>query len=158
MRPVAELLPHQPPMRLLEQILVHDTEQICAISVVNRVPFTTTHGLPAWFGLELMAQTAAAFFTLQAAQQSQPRQGMLIACPQFATTVSHYAPDQTLLIRARLASRLPDNTTAPALVKFDGEITALDDTIAPSVCTAVGFDPQTMLTEPVSQASLSVYL
>lgn len=158
MRPVAELLPQQPPMRLLDQVLAHDTQQIYAISAVSGVPFTTAQGLPAWFGLELMAQAAAAFFTLQATQQAPPRQGMLIACPRFTTSVSHYAAEQVLLIHARLASRLPDNAAAPALVKFDGEITTLDDTIAPPSLTATGFDPQNVRVEPVSQASLSVYL
>ena len=156
MQSVAELLPHQPPMRLLDRILAFDTRQVCAVTAINTLPFRSPQGLHACYGLELMAQTAAAFFTLHTTQDAPPRQGMLIACRQFSTRIAHYPVDSCLVIHARLASALPNDATSPALVKFDGQIAVFDapDAIPTADNELFGLDAK----DVVTQATLSVYL
>lgn len=155
-RPVADLLPHQPPMRLIEHILAFDTTQLWASTAVNRISWCTPDGLPACYGLELMAQTAAAFFTLRAGDTAQPRQGMLIACRKFDTRMASYPARAKLLIHAQLQSALPTDPGSSALVKFNGAIMLFDADAAlpvePAQLAACSAD------NAVSAANLSVYI
>ncbi len=124
MQAVADLLPHQPPMRLIESVLANDAHEIWATSAIDSsFPFAGPRGLRACFGLEMVAQAAAAFLTLIGNDDGLPRPGMLIACRQFDSTVAHYPSNCRLLIHARLDSRLPSDATGPALVKFSGDVT-----------------------------------
>ena len=156
MQTVAELLPHQPPMRWLDQILAFDAQQVCALTTVQTLPVLGAQGLHACFGLELMAQTAAAFFTLQTTDNGPPRQGMLIACRQFTTQVAAYPVDSRLVIHVRLTSPLPHDASSPALVKFDGQIAVFDD--ADAIPTTDNELFSIDANDVATQATLSVYL
>ena len=61
--PLAELLPHAGDMILIEQVLAFDEEQIeTRLSVKAGGLFNREDGsLPAWVGIELMAQSVAAY-------------------------------------------------------------------------------------------------
>lgn len=61
--PIAELLPHAGDMILIDQILAFDEEQIhTRLTVKPDGLFNLPDGsLPAWVGIELMAQSVAAF-------------------------------------------------------------------------------------------------
>ncbi len=143
-------------MRWLDQILAFDAQQVCALATVQTLPVLGAQGLHACFGLELMAQTAAAFFTLQTKDNAPPRQGMLIACRQFTTQIAHYPVDSRLIIHARLASAMPHDASSPALVKFDGQIVVFHD---PDAIPATGNELFSLDANDVAtQATLSVYL
>ena len=154
---VADLLPHQPPMRLLDRVLAWDANQVWALAMVDEeMPFATAAGLRACYGLELVAQAAAAFFTLCGGDESPPRQGMLIASRSFTTRLSHYPLPCRLLIHARLASPLPPDAAGSALVKFTGDIVLLEDVgDAPAQPDAL----QALCDErAITEVNLSVYL
>jgi len=154
--PAAQLLPHQPPMRLIEHVLAYDDRQLWATTAVAQIPFTLDGELRACYGLELMAQTAAAYFTLRAGSDAQPRQGMLIACRKFDTAKAAYPAAATLLIHAQLQSSLPTNAGSSALVKFGGTIRVID------AADALPVEPEQLSAlssrNIVSTASLSVYI
>lgn len=149
----AGLLPHEPPMRLLDNIVQHDDHSVWATAPVCQAEgFIGQHGLGAQFGLEVLAQAAAAFFTL-AAGGGAPRQGMLIACPAFTSSVPSFPPDALLLVYARLASRLPDPEQGAALVKFAGELWIVDPQVSQTQLLA-----QSQKQAAVCNAMLSVYI
>jgi predicted hotdog family 3-hydroxylacyl-ACP dehydratase len=72
---VEQLLPHRGSMLLTDEVLSHEAD-----SIVTRAT-ASPEGMPAWMGLELMAQAAAACAGLEARARGQaPRRGMLIGC------------------------------------------------------------------------------
>ncbi|KGS11011.1 3-hydroxylacyl-ACP dehydratase, partial [Pseudomonas coronafaciens] len=66
--PLAELIPHAGDMILIDQVLDFDAEQIhTRLTVRADGLFNQADGsLPAWLGVELMAQSVAAFAGCQA--------------------------------------------------------------------------------------------
>lgn len=75
--PAARWLPHAAPMLLLDQLIAVDDEQVhcqvstCAGGVLT--PFLTPQGeLPAWFGVEMMAQTVGVWSGWHAKQAAPP--------------------------------------------------------------------------------------
>ncbi len=110
-------------MRLIDRVLQHDSQQLWAeVRTTRTSVFATDHGVPAYIGLEYMAQTAAAFFTLQATDATPPKQGMLIACRKYTTNRAHFPLQDRLIIYAQLASRLPADSAGRGLVKFTAQI------------------------------------
>lgn len=144
---VAALLPHQPPMRLLDRIVACTREGIEAeVDILTDSEFAGADGVPAWIGVEYLGQAAAAYFTVIAGAPdapAAPRAGMLVACPRYECTLPSFAPGSTLRIRTGPVSA-PD----AALVKFDGEIQL---TIDPGVSAAGGGTV-------VARGALSVYM
>lgn len=72
--PVAAWLPHAPPMRLLDQLIAVSDEQVhCQVSTRPDgvlAPFLMLTGeLPAWFGVEIMAQTVGVWSGWHASQR-----------------------------------------------------------------------------------------
>lgn len=64
--PIAELLPHRPPM-LLVDALVADSEDTARVEATVRrdAMFATDEGWPGWVGAELMAQTVGTWAGIQ---------------------------------------------------------------------------------------------
>ena len=79
--PIAELVPHAGPMRLLERVLAHDPMRtLCEVRVDESALFAGDDGrVPVWVGLEYMAQAIAAHAGLVArAAGEPPRAGLLL--------------------------------------------------------------------------------
>ena len=72
--PVAELVPHAGNMVLLDEVLSCDTEAIEVRLLVrpNGLLSDSDGSLPAWTGIELMAQAIAAFAGIQAKRAGLP--------------------------------------------------------------------------------------
>lgn len=109
--PIAELLPHAGDMILLDEVV-----SFCEESVETRLQvragglFNQTDGsLPAWLGVELMAQTIAAFAGCHARQAGVPVElGFLLGTRQFHCNVERFPLGAELRIRA-LRSLQDDN-------------------------------------------------
>ena len=72
---VEQLLPHRGSMLLTDEVLSYQAD-----SIVTRAT-ASAEGMPAWMGLELMAQAAAACAGMEARRAgSAPRRGMLVGC------------------------------------------------------------------------------
>ena len=86
---LAELVPHAGDMLLIDDILACDESGIETRLVVRPGLFTDAAGaLPAWIGVELMAQSVAAFAGCQARRRGEaPALGFLLGTRQFACDV-----------------------------------------------------------------------
>ncbi len=76
-----DILPHRPPMILLDEVLSREGERIvCALTLRDGSPFVNEGRLQAVVTLEYMAQCAAAFAGLLARERGEGvRKGFLVA-------------------------------------------------------------------------------
>ncbi len=124
----ADVLPHEPPMRLLDRLTRRQGE--CLWAAVDIGPdsafYAAPGGVPAWVGLEYLSQTAAAMFGVQArAGGERPRAGMLVACRRYDAAVALFPHGATLSIRVWPASSL-----SGSLVRFEGDISMNGEVLA----------------------------
>ncbi|EUB84258.1 hotdog family protein [Pseudomonas koreensis] len=99
--PLAELLPHAGDMILIDRILSFDEEQIhTRLTVKPDGLFNLPDGsLPAWVGVELMAQSVAAFAGCHARQKGNPVElGFLLGTRKFECNVEAFAAGSELTI------------------------------------------------------------
>ncbi|HBP46325.1 3-hydroxylacyl-ACP dehydratase [Pseudomonas sp. FSL R10-0056] len=109
--PLAELLPHAGDMILIDQVLAFDEEQIETRLIVKAGGlFNREDGsLPAWTGIELMAQSVAAYAGCRARLQGRPvALGFLLGTRKFECNVEHFPLGAPLHIHA-LRSLEDDN-------------------------------------------------
>ncbi|UST59337.1 hotdog family protein [Pseudomonas moraviensis] len=99
--PLAELLPHAGDMILIDAIERFDDEQIFTrLTVKPDGLFNLSDGsLPAWVGVELMAQSVAAFAGCHARQKGNPVElGFLLGTRKFECNVEAFAPGSELTV------------------------------------------------------------
>lgn len=119
-----KLLPHAPPMVLLESLVSADLETACcAVTVDVGMTFADADGqVPGWVGLELMAQTVAVWAgnraklragnegaaARQAASPADigPEMGVLLACKHYACRQPVFRRGTRLFVRVRQGARL----------------------------------------------------
>ena len=109
--PLAQLLPHAGDMILIDQVLAFDQEQIhTRLTVRAGGLFNREDGsLPAWVGVELMAQSVAAYAGCRARVQGDPVElGFLLGTRKFECNVEHFPLGAELHIHA-LRSLEDDN-------------------------------------------------
>lgn len=121
--PVDAYLPHRAPMLLLDRVIqVTDDSVICAVSINATgvlAPFLTAQGdLPAWCGVEIMAQTVGVWSGFHARQRgdSEIRPGMLLGGRGYRASSPAFAANSTLRVEMRLLMR------DDRLGSFEGEI------------------------------------
>lgn len=90
-----ELIPHRPPMLLINTVLSVDETSSSSIVIVDEVSpfFEDGKGVPTWIGLEYMGQTAA----LIAGHQLElgrvtPHLGFLLGTRAYKTTHNYFTP------------------------------------------------------------------
>ena len=100
---IESLIPHRGTMLLLDRVIdfapgLAETEY----SPRRDAWYADDAGdMPAWIGIELMAQTIAAQVALTKRQQgSPPKPGVLLGTRSFASTVASFSGGQALRIRA----------------------------------------------------------
>lgn len=70
--PMAELLPHEAPMVLLDRVLSFDESSLVAqVRIRPDSMFCTDVGVPGWIGIEYMAQAVAAHAGMKALQRGK---------------------------------------------------------------------------------------
>ncbi len=81
MNSILELIPHRPPMALLDELVEHGPEHLSARMTVSQdmMFVDETGSLPAWAGIELMAQAIAAFGGLQSLARGEAAENRLSA-------------------------------------------------------------------------------
>lgn len=100
--PMDAWLPHRGRMRLIDRVDRCDADGIVCTAVVRRDGlFTGADGLPAWIGIELMAQAAAAWSGDRArAGGGAPRMGLLVSARRFDAHVPLFAIGAALQVTA----------------------------------------------------------
>jgi len=99
-----DLLAHRAPMLLLDSVLEAGPETVTAITRVDPAAWYAQDGaMPAWFGLELMAQTVAAYSGVQqSALGVEPRIGYLLGTRSYACALPAFPAGAELRIHAKL--------------------------------------------------------
>ncbi len=118
------LVPHRWPMLLIDSVLSSDDKGVWAVARLKAdSAFVNDGRVSTAVGLEYLAQTAAAFFTLQSTEApATVRQGMLISCPRLDADIPWFTVGDSLLLHARPASRMPTAGQGRGLVKFVGDV------------------------------------
>ena len=120
---IGALVPHSGPMCLLDRVLAHAPDHtVCAVDPRRSTLFAASGGgVPAWVGLEYMAQCIAAHGGLVALAQGLPlRPGVFLGSRRVSFAVQHFDADRELRVSAR------HHRGARGLVAFDCEIRDLD--------------------------------
>ena len=102
LRPIDQLLPHAGRMILLDRVMEWDAERILCERVVRPGDaFVQATGLPAWTGVELMAQAIAAWNGCQVlAAGGTVRPGFLLGTRAYRADVDAFPPGTRLLVEA----------------------------------------------------------
>jgi predicted hotdog family 3-hydroxylacyl-ACP dehydratase len=108
-------IPHRGVMRLIDRLLEADEEHAVAEADIGwDSPFVRGPGVPAWFGIEYMAQTVAAWAGHRArASGSVPRIGLLLGSRNFMVTCERFDVGQVL--RIEVHSELAGETSGVGL-------------------------------------------
>ena len=129
--PVVDYLPHRAPMLLLDRVIqVSDERVVCEVTINHHgvlAPFLNTQGeLPAWFGVEIMAQTVGVWSGFHARQRGDRdiRPGMLLGGRGYRAAAATFAADSTLRVEMHLLMR------DDKLGSFEGEIRSQDAVLA----------------------------
>ncbi len=102
--PIQDLVPHRPPMLLLDRALGMDGEWFAAaIAIRPGIPFFADGEVPAWVGLEYMAQTVGAYNgALGLARGGSPKPGMLLGTRAYSAAVPAFRDGLELEVRVRI--------------------------------------------------------
>jgi predicted hotdog family 3-hydroxylacyl-ACP dehydratase len=106
--PIETLLSHRGNMLLLGSVSAYDEQHVvCHAQPDERAWYADKSGaMPAWIGIELMAQAIAAHVALSArAAGLPPRPGALLGTRAYHSVVASFPQAQTLSIEARLNFR-----------------------------------------------------
>ncbi|MBK1612137.1 hypothetical protein CKO44_01465 [Rubrivivax gelatinosus] len=116
-------VPHRGEMRLLDRLLeLDDQHALAEVDVPLDGLFVQDGGVPAWVGLEYMAQTVAAWAGARARRAGgQPRIGFLLGSRRYSARCGAFAAGSTLRISVR-CELVADN----GLGQFDCRITTPD--------------------------------
>ena len=107
----AQFLPHAAPMVLLETVIEVTAETArCSVNVSKDsvlAPFLNVRGaLPAWYALELIAQTVGVWSGWHGAQSGEPPQvGMLLGGRALKCSVPEFAAGSELFISVSMVLR-----------------------------------------------------
>lgn len=116
----SQVLPYGKAMCLIDEIIESTVEHIVArVTIRPDSRFCEmAKGVPAWVGIEYMAQTVAAYSGIEEVRENRkPSIGLLLGSRSYESQVSHFPVDAQLEIVARLLLRDAEN-----LVAFDCEI------------------------------------
>lgn len=97
---IAELVPHSGKMSLLDTVLDYgDGWLLAEVHITPESTFADDRGIPAWIGMEYMAQAIAAYAGLQGRLKGEkPTIGLLLGSRKYQCTTDYFSFGQTLLL------------------------------------------------------------
>ena len=101
---ILDLIPHRGPMSLIHRVVEVEQNRLAAeIKIDESSPFFEAGtGVPAWIGLEYMAQAVAALASARSKKAAQPvKLGLLIGCRRFLSQVPAFKPGSELRVTVR---------------------------------------------------------
>lgn len=98
---VEELVPHSGQMSLLDRIVEYGEEWLHAeVRITVNSMFVNERGVPAWIGLEYLAQTIGAFAGLQERLKGdKPKLGFLVGSRKYVCSKDYFSIGQVLLLK-----------------------------------------------------------
>ena len=98
---ILELIPHRPPMLLINSIdSLNQTSSSALVFVDSQAPFFEENlGVPSWIGLEYMGQTAALIAGFQLREGlAKPHLGLLLGTRIYTANNAYFEPNTKLLV------------------------------------------------------------
>jgi predicted hotdog family 3-hydroxylacyl-ACP dehydratase len=116
---IADLLPHASPMLLLDDLIECSNDSItCSLKVRSDALFEKDELVPAWLGIEYMAQSIGAYSGYRRRLHNLPiKVGFLLGTRRFSTNVPEFSVGQTLLVIAKKAIE-----TGNGMASFDCKV------------------------------------
>ena len=124
--PLDSVLPQTGAMRLLSRIVSHarDGDTVCTVDPSGSELFREPNGsVPSWVALEYMAQCVAAHGVLLDGL-SAPRPGLLVGVKSLVLHVDEFAPDESLVVSARIIQRIGRLASLSCELRSGGELLA----------------------------------
>jgi predicted hotdog family 3-hydroxylacyl-ACP dehydratase len=103
--PIEELLPQRGTMLLLERVVSENEKSIVAGTTIPEAAWYLDEqgGMPAWIGIELMAQAVAAHAGLRGRRSGKPpKRGVLLGCRAYRAKAPRAAAGAVLKIVANM--------------------------------------------------------
>jgi predicted hotdog family 3-hydroxylacyl-ACP dehydratase len=124
--PIAALLPHAPPMVLLDELLLYDeTAAMAATTIRPASLFREVDGVPAHIGLEYMAQTCGAHAGALALQRGEEvKIGLLLGTRKYRAHVPYFRLGERLLIAVTAVYRDAEIGAFDCRIEIAGAIAA----------------------------------
>ncbi len=100
---IETLVPHTGPMLLIDTVLSHAPDRVSVEVVIRKSQlfFRPGFGVPAYVGLEMMAQAVCAWDSLKRRHGGQaPAMGFLLGCRRYKTARPHFRERECLRIEA----------------------------------------------------------
>lgn len=122
--PVADLLPHEHPMVLLDEVVAWDDESLtAAVEVSPATRFADPNkGVPAHVGLEWMAQTCGAFAGVKAKETgNKVRLGFLLGTRDFTAQRPWFGLGERLLVSVKQVFHEDGMAVFDCRIDADGE-------------------------------------
>jgi predicted hotdog family 3-hydroxylacyl-ACP dehydratase len=104
---IEDLIPHRPPMRLLDELVSHSDEAtLCRVRITAGSTFVRHGQVPALVAVEYIAQCISVHATMQSIRAAggakvTPRIGYLIGVRQFELHRSHFLVGDELMVSAK---------------------------------------------------------
>ena len=120
----AELLPHTGRAVLLDEIVDDTDEHIVAAAIITAEHpfFVAGHGVPAWVGIELMAQAIATHSGLLGLRtQRAPRRGMLLGTRRYRSHAPWFAEGARLDVHAEVTFGQEGSGMAACACRVDSD-------------------------------------
>jgi len=104
---LASILPHQPPMVLLDRVIGYDDDSLIAeVTITDGSLFITNEGVPGHVGIEYMAQACGAFAGVHSLDSASPvRIGLLLGTRDYRVMVPYFRRGDRLSIAVSMVFR-----------------------------------------------------
>jgi len=128
---IDEIVPHAAGMSLLNELKAYNDESIVvAVAVTERTEFCVPgKGVPAWVGIEYMAQAVGAFSGIEDVQRgARPRIGLLLGTRRYRAEWDYFPVGSRLVITAHLQLRGEEDLVGfDCTIECDGKCVARGD-------------------------------
>lgn len=120
---ILDLIPHRPPMLLINQLL--NVQSNCAsalIYITEASPFYCLDlGVPSWVGLEYMGQTAALIGGYQQTiSKGEPQVGFLLGTRAYQAELAYFSDNSELLVECNEKAAVGEGLAQFECRIFDG--------------------------------------
>ena len=123
---IAALLPHDPPMILLDEVLSCDATAITAATTIGHgTVFLQQEGVPSYIGIEYMAQACGAYAGAHAlAAGEQVRVGYLLGTRRYDAHIAWFRRGDRLVIAAAVVYREGEMSVFDCRIEIGGRLAA----------------------------------
>ncbi|MFY0538290.1 acyl carrier protein [Nannocystis pusilla] len=134
--PLDEILPHRPPMLLLDALTAAEAESVtCRATVRAGAPFVASERVSSLIALEYFAQAVAALFAYKSRGGAGPFRGLLLGARDLELAVSHLRVGDVLDVHCR------EQWASGPVAQFQCILSRGDERLATGAVTVLRGDP-----------------